>query len=257
MMLAIDIVVIGLGLALTLTALHHVVEEESNGAWLMVIALVPVLGAHTSFLAEAREWRRLADWEEGREWQNKGEAARRLMAITAQRTSGVRLPAETKEAARLAFRLGRIDDAVSYSEEYLARFEDDHSARYLLARALMRADKPRDALAAFQEVAEKELAFDAGGALMGIARAFVAIGDDVRARMALDEVMARFSYPEARVIAGEIALRGGETDEARRQFQAAIDAGRGATGHRRRLDRKWTQRAAKTLERMKREAGAP
>jgi tetratricopeptide (TPR) repeat protein len=247
-----DYVFLILGLGLAAVALRRAMLRQASPGWLAAIALLPLAGPIAYLAWSTWELFVLQTREGGRvQPLGGGELARRAAEIEQERADGIRLPSRALELAQLRFKLGDDAEAAKLAREYLERFPGEAKPSHLLGRALLRLERYPEAVAALQDAVREDPKLDAGGAMMDLAKAFEEMDDPERARLAYDEVLKRYSLPEALYRAGRLAEKAEDFKEARKLYEKARDSARSATGSRRHIERQWEEAARRGLEGLK------
>lgn len=241
-------------LALLTAGLVHCIREEQGGHWLLTMIALPIVGPLLYFVALGLDSRRyLATTMAMLPPMTPAEARQHRQRIEPRRAAGIVIPDETQKLALADFVVGDYARAADLFGESLRADSPEWRLRYFHGRALLAAERWKEAIEALQDVVEYNQGFDSGHALLFLARAFDGHGDGERAKLALEAAVEGHRLPEATFELAALENEAGNSEAAEHLLRRVVDAARTAPPFQRRAARYWARRARKLIAEIRRQ----
>lgn len=209
--------------------------------WVFIILFFPP-GAVAYFIIY-----KLPDFELARRWDALWAGHRRISEIKG-RLHHMDLPYDWVRLGNEYRTRRNWDEAAHCYEQALERDPNMEEGRYGLGLARLEQQRYDEALELLLPLAGDNPRYEFGAGTLAIARACRAKGDLERARYYYEQVLAQYTYSEARYEYAEVLYDSGEREQARDLMEQIIADARSTTGFSRARERRWARRAALFLK---------
>jgi hypothetical protein len=207
-----------LGTFLTVWMAVDAVRRGRSFYWLWIMILFNPLGAVIYFFAEYLDGSPLARWtRQALPGVTAAELRRAEADVNRLDNAATWLAYATALRAR-----GQHAKAIEAAQKAADRAPANVDAQYELARALVDAKRPAEAIAPLERVVGHSRSFDSEQALFLLGRAQCASGDLEAARRSLEEVGSRSSRPEFLYELATLQARLGDRESAARTLQRIV-----------------------------------
>ncbi|MBZ0271294.1 tetratricopeptide repeat protein [bacterium] len=189
----------------------------------LIVVVLPNSGIDESLKSGARERRRRRELE-----HLAGEEA---------------APGHLAELGEIYVREGRFADGATKLARAIELGIDHDDARYYLAIAYERLNRPRDAVRELVGIVRRDPSYRFGEAFIALGRCLENLGELRDAKDAYREVLKTKSYAEARYRLALILEKEGNSDEAAALMRAIVGDARVQPAFARRAERAWVSKA--------------
>ncbi len=232
------------GAAFTVWMAVEAIRRGQAGSWLWIILLFGPIGSAVYFFSEV-----VRAPSVGLRFRLRRATAtdERQAAAEVRRLDNA---AAWSAYASILRARGEYAKTVEAAQQALARDPADTGATYERGRGLLESGRPQEAVAAFQEVLDKDRWFDTGDALLALAKAQEAAGDLPSARRTYEELAEKSSRPEILFHLATLQADAGERDAAAKSYQRILDEAEFVPQFHRGKVRPWVRRARQALGRL-------
>lgn len=154
------------------------------------------------------------------------------------------------ELGDIYFQQGKLDKAEVCYRASMERDSEDEDTHAHLGQCLLRQKKFQDAKPMLEGVVATHPDHDYGHTLMALGETYQALGDNPKALQIWKQVTENHAYARARVQLAELLISTGDPDLARAELREVIEEDAYASGHQRKQDRVWINRAKTMLSRL-------
>ena len=234
------------GTAFTVWMAVTAIRRGHAGSWLWIILLFGPIGSAVYFFSEVLPAPGIG-LGLGFRTQRVTAADERRAAADVRRLDNA---ASWSNYASILRARGKFAETFEAARHALERDPTDVGATYEAGRGLLGSGRPREAVAAFEDVLAKDRWFDSGDALLALAKAQEAAGDLPSARRTYEELSEKSSRPEVIFHLATLQANAGEREAAASSYQRIIDEAESVPDFHRRKVRPWVRRARQQLQRL-------